>query len=155
MKKFIIYSKKYGKKEVLLDLEDWDKIKEYRWNVIKNHNTDIFYATTNIKIGGKWKMVQMHRFIMNAPKGKIIDHFDKNSLNNQKKNLRICTYIENNRNARLRKDNKTGYRGVHYCKKSKKYKAQLSLIGRKIYLGLFISPEKAYEAYCKAKEKYL
>jgi len=58
----------------------------------------------------------MHRFIINVPKGKCVDHINNNKLDNRKSNLRICTDAENSRNKgkqRL-KHSTSKFKGVSY-----------------------------------------
>lgn len=71
------------------------------------------------RVGYLGKLYLAHRVIWNIfngeiPDGMIIDHIDKNSLNNNINNLRLISQADNNRNASLRKDNSTGVAGVQY-----------------------------------------
>lgn len=75
-----------------------------------------------------------------------IDHIDGNALNNRIDNLRIVTYAENNRNASLRKDNKSGFSGIYFSKKLQKW---VVCIGGE-YLGVFSDKEIAIEVRKKA-----
>lgn len=64
----------------------------------------------------------MHREILGLVKGdgKIVDHRDRNTLNNQKYNLRAVNYSLNNYNTeRIRKNNKSDFRGVCWCKRDR------------------------------------
>lgn len=59
-------------------------------------------------------------------------------------NCRFVTNEINVKNTRLLfKNNKTGFRGVHFNNKEKKYRAQVSVKGKIIYLGMFNDPEYA------------
>lgn len=57
--------------------------------------------------------------------------------------------------AKLRKDNKTGYKGVSYSKTRKRYVANIKVNGKKRQLGTYATPEAAYEAYLIAVKKYV
>lgn len=46
------------------------------------------------------------------PEGMLIDHIDGDSTNNLIANLRIVDHTENTRNAKMRKDNTSGVKGV-------------------------------------------
>lgn len=100
----------------------------------------------------------MHRIVverigLDLSKGEV-DHFDGNILNNQRENLRIATRSQNKMNTHYPITNTSGYKGVTWCKRNQKWKAQIKINGRNYNLGYFDNPEEAHEAYCKAAEKY-
>lgn len=68
----------------------------------------------------------------------IIDHEDRNPLNNQRNNLRSATQSQNRANS---KRNKSGYKGVDY--KNNHWRAQIRASGKQIHLGYFDSPKKS------------
>lgn len=85
--------------------------------------------------------------------GKTIDHIDRNPFNNQKENLRICTYQENSFNRCCSKSSKSKYKGVG--KQRNNYRATIYKNGRRMYLGTFSSAKEAAIAYDqKAKELF-
>ena len=93
---------------------------------------------------------------MGNPKGMDIDHIDGNSLNNRKENLRICTRSQNCSNKKVRRDSRSGYKGVYIKKGGKRF---LAYIGdpntpatrkRQIRLGLYDTAEEAALVYNKA-----
>src|SRR5690606_2346442 len=91
--KLKIYSKKHGEQIILIDNEDYDKIKDYKWNIAKICNS--FYAVTNIKGSKPRKQISMHRLLMDNSSGDI-DHINHNGLDNRRSvNLRFCTRSEN------------------------------------------------------------
>lgn len=86
-----------------------------------------------------------------SPK-KQIDHIDGNKQNNSIKNLRDVDQFANQQNRKkARIDSKSGFMGV--AKDGKKYKSTIRANKKRIYLGMFDTAEKAYEAYKFAKEK--
>ena len=89
-----------------------------------------FYLAT--KLNGT--TVYFHRLIMDAKKGEEVDHIDKNSLNNHKSNLRLCTRKQNNQNASIRIDNITGYKGVSFNSLRNKFTAQINVNGKRLFL---------------------
>jgi hypothetical protein len=91
---------------------------------------------------------------MKPPKGKEVDHINGDSLDNRRKNLRICTHSENCQNRKKRLDNTSGFKGVYWSKRSNKWVANIQIKSKRIYLGGFISKIKAAEAYQKANIKY-
>lgn len=138
MKSFIINST-LGNFEVLIDNEDYDKIKKHKWSINKQ-SKNYYFVESRIN----YKAVKLHRFILNLTDPKItVDHIDRNPLNNQKCNLRICSHAENMRNCSRRIKSKTGYRGVE-LNKSGKYRAYINLNYKRIHIpGNFKTAEEA------------
>lgn len=89
------------------------------------------------------------------PVGYEVEHKDTNSLNDSWDNLRLATRSQNAANARRRAKNTTGFKGVTYDPRRKKYAGQIGY-GRKTYfLGYHDTPEAAHVAYCReAKRLY-
>jgi hypothetical protein len=67
--------------------------------------------------------------------GKVVDHIDHNTLDNRKCNLRVVSYLENNRNSTKPITNTSGYKGVYYRKKNKTYNAVIVDQYEKIHIG--------------------
>lgn len=86
----ILETKRYGAVKILIDDEDEIIATQKPLSVIKNNNH--LYVMTSDK-------EYLHRIIMNAPKGRVIDHINHNTLDNRKCNLRICTHSENKLNS--------------------------------------------------------
>ena len=72
-------------------------------------------------------------------KPKLLDHIDGNRSNNKICNLREATNAQNQFNRKINANSKSGVRGVTWCKKSKKWKAQCGLNGKYYYFGVFDS----------------
>tara|TARA_R110002020_G_scaffold199798_1_gene401699 strand:+ start:6639 stop:7133 length:495 start_codon:yes stop_codon:yes gene_type:complete len=79
---------------------------------------------------------------------KVVDHIDNNPTNDCLYNLQILSHREN-----LSKDskNKVGYTGVY--QNGKKYEAQIFINKKRIYLGIFKTPQEAAQAYQKELKK--
>ena len=82
-----------------------------------------------------------------------LDHKDRDPANNAISNLRECTFSENHQNS-TRSRGSSKYRGVSWCKKANKWKAQIGANNKKVYLGYFDDELEAANAYREAKEKY-
>jgi hypothetical protein len=96
----------------------------------------------------------LHRAILNAPKGLVVDHLNRNTLDNRRSNLRL-TSIRGNLLQQKRPDNKTGYTGVtNYGYDKSKYTAQIKVNYKKIHLGVFNTLKEAIVARKKAEKKY-
>lgn len=139
----------------LVSTEDYERIMTF---------SSIWYLGTKAhvhsskRVGGKTKTTQLSRFIMNAPKGREVDHINGNSLDNRKCNLRICTRSQNLKNRhRPRKSTASKYEGVSWYnyKKKKLWRASLGHHQRKITLGIFRSEQDAARAInIKKRELY-
>jgi len=125
----------------IIDPEDYEKIKDKSF-CLNNKG----YARTS-------KSEYIHRIIMNCPEDKVVDHIDGNPLNNRRSNLRICTHQENIMNQKKHKRNTSGYKGVSFVKSRNKFQAKIMSNGKRIHLGLFDDPQKAYEKYCSEARK--
>jgi hypothetical protein len=85
---------------------------------------------------------------------KLVDHIDGNKTNNSISNLRLALPSQNTYNATLSNKNTSGYKGVSKVSNSTKYMARIKdLDGKTKYLGLFLTPEEASEAYNKAAKE--
>lgn len=79
---------KHGKGlEVILDDDDYEKFKNKKWHLLDGR-----YAANGHSY--------LHRLIMNAPKGKVVDHLNHNTLDCRKKNLRVVSQTENCQNVK-------------------------------------------------------
>lgn len=79
-----------------------------------------------------------------------IDHTNGVKDDNRPENLREVTRAQNTCNCADYKNNKSGRRGVNWDKNSGKWKAQITLQGKRKHLGLFIDLEEAHEVYKQA-----
>jgi len=79
----------------------------------------------------------------------LIDHIDGDCENNHPTNLRSASHSENKFNRKKPKNNSSGYKGVSFHKKNKKWVSQLNYKGKHIHIGCFDSPKNAHLAYLK------
>ena len=92
-----------------------------------------------------------HRLIMGVTDPKIqVDHINGNKLDNRKENLRLATPQQNSSNIGIRKNNKSGYKGVCWSKRDKKWIASIYKNNKKQYLGCFDDIVEAVRAYDRA-----
>jgi hypothetical protein len=88
-------------------------------------------------------------FIPNPENKLFVDHIDNNRSNNSVNNLRWATLVQNNQNKELYKNSKSGVKGVFFDKHAKKYRAQITVDGIQIHLGLFANIEDAKQVRIK------
>ncbi len=117
----------------------------------------------NITKIGKWSLHNqgyavakqgqlLHNYIMQTPKGFIVDHINGNKLDCRKENLRICTLAENNQNIiSVKKNNKTGIKGIGYDNQRNKYVAHITVNYKKVFLKYCDTPEEAKLIYSYAR----
>lgn len=140
-------------KFALVDDNDFENLNKYNWYTDKRGDT--FYARRKFPMGGgKQTSVGMHTMIMGIPKGMSTDHIDGNGLNNQRDNLRVCTSGENQRNRGKTIRNTSGFKGVHWSKRDRRWQARIGVDGTRIYLGNFKNKIDAYDAYCRGCERF-
>lgn len=139
-------------KEFYFDLEDFDKIKDYCWNIHKSKSCSYVESRSRNMDD---KIVKMHRIIAGAfEKNQIVDHINRDGRDNRKENLRITspTYNAKNRGDGIK--NNTGYNGVSYRKDNKKYRARITVNRKEINIGHFDDFESAMKARINAENNF-
>jgi hypothetical protein len=86
----------------------------------------------------------MHQFLTGYP---MTDHINGNGLDNRRANLRPATGSQNNANSRLYKNNTSGFKGVYWLRRRRRWCARIGIGGQQRYLGYFDTPEEAARAY--------
>lgn len=133
----------------LIDDDDYERISKYNWWSCNNG-----YAIAKRKVDGEFKQFKMHRFIMGEPEGKIVDHVNRNTLDNRKENLRITDNSGNAWNKRKVHQSPHRYKGLGIEKRGKvpRYKARLAIYNQRISLGAYATDVEAAKAYNVAAE---
>lgn len=128
--------------ECLVDDLDYPLFSKYRWHLSGRYPSKVVYD----KITKKKTKVKMHQMILSCPLGMVIDHINRNPLDNRRENLRICTSSQNSMNRAASKNNPARYKGVH-CHKDGYYVASIKGKGKSWHLGFFATPIDAAKAY--------
>ena len=118
-----------------IDVDDFDKVKQYSWYEQKNG-----YMCHKEK---NKKYITLHRFITNCPNGMVVDHINHNRKDNRKSNLKICTQKENANNR------KNKAKGITKIYRNKKIYYVVQIKGK--YIGCF----KDYDSALKTRKNYL
>jgi hypothetical protein len=138
-------------KVALVDDADFEYLNQWTWSAKKHRKT--FYAVRYpSRRYGKRNFIFMHRLIMNTPDDMETDHVDRDGLNNQRHNLRICTRAQNSHNIGKLSTNTSGYKGV--CKDRASWKARLIKNGKYVLNKCFYTAEEAARAYDKAAKEH-
>ena len=130
---------------VLFDEKDKHLISQYKWRIRRPADKYGNYYVQGYKIGDTKKILYMHRILMSAEKGQIIDHINGNGLDNRTENLRFTTLLVNSINRRKITKASSIYRGVSKAKD--KWVATIGIGGKKIRLGRFKTQENAAIKY--------
>lgn len=152
--------------EIIIDTEDTEKIKNcgfkwnMGWNVIKGHRyKGIYYVKASKYLGiieekPRYESIYLHRFILGiSERFVLVDHINRNSLDNRKSNLRITNFGGNTKNRRGENVNNTsGERNVSLI--NGWYVVQIQVDGKNTVLGKFSDIEQAKATAGQARQKY-
>ena len=143
-----------GPKYAIVDPEDYEPLARCKWYYINSNGK--FYAA---RVGRtddspKRTILYMHRQIVEVPEGMVLDHINREPLDNRKANLRPATRAQNLWNSTKRKGGSSKYRGVSYKKQIAKWIARMYIDGKETHLGCFEEEIDAAKAYDKAAKKH-
>ena len=131
------------------------------WYVYISEQNKTQYAITSISTpSNKNYSLRMHRIIMSRMLGRdllrteIVDHKNRNGLDNRRENLRLTNRTGNARNVGLRKDSTSGYKGVSWCGREERWVVNIAVNSKGIYVGRFTNIHAAAHAYNAAALKY-
>lgn len=137
--------------KAMVDDEDFEFLSKLRWHAQKIGKN--WYATRSTYIDKKNGSVYMHRQVVNAAPGILVDHKDGNGLNCQKHNLRQCNRQQNAFNTKD-VDGNLPYKGAMRIKRvSRNGKVTYPIVakikkdGKSIWIGTYKTPEEAAAAY--------
>lgn len=124
----------------LIDTEDFESVKSYNW-----HQSGAGYVMAVIPELPGQSQTLLHRFLLNADPESIVDHRDRDRLNNRKSNLHAGTQSENMHNMGPRKGK--AVRGVTLRKDTGRYSAHITCQRQQYALGCYDTEQEAAEAY--------
>lgn len=138
----------------LVDAGDYDWLNQWLWCARWNKGTKSFYAVRNAPAPAR-ETILMHRQIAGLIKGdgREADHWNHNTLDNRRINIRDCSVAQNRRNVSKHNDNKSGYKGVYFYPPTSKWAAMIHVDGKNRYLGYFSEALLAARAYDEAARK--
>lgn len=123
-----MYFEKRDRLILLIDAADHALVSEYSWHGDKGSSS--YYAIAK----SCNKHIRLHRLLL--PGVKLIDHINRNGMDNRRCNIRAATRSENGHNQKLHKNNKSGRNGVHDDHKRKRIVVQWK-VNYKIFANFF------------------
>lgn len=146
--------------DVLIDDDDFDRVSKLTWSFASKKSRlfqvgPYFRYSKAGKNGNKPYSISMHRFIIGAKPGQIVDHINGNPLDNRKSNLRAVDWFGNARN--ITTINKSGgIRGITVRRKYNRiyYEVVIRFDGKQKSIGTFKNEMIAEYELMKACEKY-
>lgn len=130
---------------IIVDDQDYSEVSKHRWFLDGKG-----YATRNVNREGKHRMVLLHREIMGATPGQIVDHANGTRLDNRRSNLRFCTNRENLANRHVVKSSTSRFLGVRKrtdAPRRKPWQARIRDHGKQVCIGYFATEAEAALAY--------
>ena len=134
---------------------------ELRWDVKKQGVAHGAIAGTTDSQGYRiikvnLKSYKAHRLVYLMHKGylpKTLDHINNNRSDNRIENLRAVSAGQNQHNRKLNTNNKSGYKGVSWATRERKWNARINLEGKLVFLGYYNTPEEADKVVRAAREE--
>lgn len=117
------------------------------------YRNNVGYTVAQFKLEGGYTFTYLHRLLIPCPKGLVIDHINRNKLDNQKSNLRAVTIAENIFNSKKYNEGfaTSKHKGVSYRGPllAKPWAADFRYKGLRYFLGCYETEQEAFEAYTK------
>ncbi len=133
---------------------DHARLGGHKWSYRAERNGSQGYAVRHVpKEDGGRKLEYLHRAIMNPPPGTEVIFLNHDRLDCRRENLRVVSKEEARRHHRVRRDSKSGIKGVRYNPDTLAWTAELYRGGRCHYLGSFPTREQASRAYEVAERR--
>lgn len=131
----------------LVDDQDCKYLSQWKWCYDGNYATrSVWDSETKRK-----KKIYMHRALLNPEIGLEVDHINRDKLDNQRQNLRVCTSQENQMN-KLKGRDRNLPKGVYWCKNKRRFRTKGSFNKKEKHIGDFTNVLEAAKAYDKWAE---
>ena len=136
---------------VLVDDEDYDELSQWNW-----WPTSDGYAARQVgaKRTANFVHILMHRFVLGMPKTGVVDHINRNKLDNRRSNLRLVGTSQNMHNTGLWATNTSGHKGVSWNRSRNRWRAYIGVGMSRIELGHFTAIDDAIAARAAAEERF-
>ena len=125
-----------GRGTTIVDDEDkW--VMDHSWHIHESGTKK--YARTWVN----GRREYLHRMILKVD---LVDHINRDGLDNQRKNLRSASKSLNALNSAIRKDNSTGEKNISWNNNAGKFMVEFCRQGKRHYVGLFETLPDAIDA---------
>ena len=126
-------------------------VRNKRTGFVLSHSLQKGYHYVNLSVNGNNKRFSVHRlialhYIPNPDNKQLVDHIDRNPLNNKIENLRWVTISENGMNRTINTNNKSTCTGVCFVKKINKWQVKIEIYGNGKYIGIYNNFDDAVKA---------
>ena len=129
---------------ILYDHADAETVEGYRWSLSESNSVpELFYARTSSKL----LRTSMHILLTGRT---LVDHINRNGLDNRRNNLRPATKSQNSANQRPRSNGTSQYKGVFLKKTTGRWGTRIKADGRSVHLGYFADEIEAAKTYDRA-----
>lgn len=138
-------------KVALVSPEDAPRVLAHKWSY-HTGTKGKGYACRNLRVvlangAIKQRTMLLHRFVIDAAPDVEIDHVDGDGLNCQRHNLRVATRAQNVANTGPRRNGRMAYKGVYFRSDRNRYRAEITIDGKRRDLGTYPTAAQAAVAY--------
>jgi hypothetical protein len=131
----------------LVDDADFELLNDFKWSYRPERNKAQGYAVRHKKVNGKDSLAYLHREILPAPEGHEVIFLNHDRLDCRRENLKVVSKEEARQHHRVRRDSKSGIKGVRYNPETETWSAFVYRGGRAYHVGTYYTPEQASDAY--------
>lgn len=136
--------KLFSGEKVLIDKEDFEKIKDIKWHKLNIRDGKLVYAHGWIYLEKKPFKILMHRLILKCKNNQIVDHINGNGLDNRKCNLRIIENYKNLLNTKKPISNTSGYKNLRYRKDRNTWSVEFTVNKKREFRKTFKTFQEAF-----------
>jgi hypothetical protein len=134
----------------LVDDDAYPLLSDFRWSYRAERDGRQGYAVRHHKVNGKDRLLYLHRHLMQPGPGQEVVFLNHDSLDCRRENLRVVSKGEARQHHRVRRDSKSGIKGVRYNNASDTWSTFVYRNGLCQHVGTFYSQEQAVQAYEQA-----